>query len=158
VTMEVLIPDFNGRGELIRVVMDAAPEVISHNMETVKRLTPKIRSKAKYDVSLATLKYIADGGITAKSGIMLGLGEEEEEVLQTMRDVRAAGVRVMTIGQYLQPSIAHWPVHEYITPQQFKKYEIAGLEMGFDYVESGPLVRSSYHAERHIQLGKKKVL
>lgn len=158
VTMEVLIPDFNGNGDLIQVVMDAAPEVISHNMETVRRLTPKIRSKAKYDVSLSTLKYIADGGLIAKSGIMLGLGEEEDEVLETMRDVRRAGVKVITIGQYLQPTKVHWPVHEYVSPEQFKKYEIAGLEMGYDYVESGPLVRSSYHAERHIQLGKKRVL
>ena len=154
-TMEVLIPDFNGRGELIQTVMDTKPEVISHNMETVRRLTPKIRSRAKYDVSLQTLKYIGDGGLVAKSGIMLGLGETEEEVLQTMDDLLAVGVQVMTIGQYLQPTKEHWPVTEYVTPEQFKKYEIIGLEKGFRYVESGPLVRSSYHAERHIELGKR---
>ena len=154
-TMEVLIPDFNGRGELIQTVMDTKPEVISHNMETVRRLTPKIRSRAKYDVSLQTLKYIVDGGLVAKSGIMLGLGETEEEVLQTMDDLLAVGVQVMTIGQYLQPTKEHWPVTEYVTPEQFKKYEIIGLEKGFRYVESGPLVRSSYHAERHIELGKR---
>ncbi len=153
-TMEVLIPDFNGKGELIQIVMDAKPEVISHNMETVRRLTPTIRSKAKYDVSLQTLKYIVDGGLVAKSGIMLGLGETEEEVLQTMDDLLAVGVQVMTIGQYLQPTKEHWPVLEYVTPEQFKKYETTGLQKGFSYVESGPLVRSSYHAERHIKLGK----
>lgn len=153
-TMEVLIPDFNGQGELIQVVMDAKPEVISHNMETVRRLTPQVRSKAKYDVSLQTLKYIVDGDMVAKSGIMLGLGETEEEVLQTMDDLRDIGVQVMTIGQYLQPTKDHWPVAEYVTPEQFKKYETIGLEKGFRYVESGPLVRSSYHAERHIELGK----
>lgn len=134
--------------------MDAKPEVISHNMETVRRLTPTIRSKAKYDVSLQTLKYIVDGGLVAKSGIMLGLGETEEEVLQTMDDLLAVGVQVMTIGQYLQPTKEHWPVLEYVTPEQFKKYETTGLQKGFSYVESGPLVRSSYHAERHIKLGK----
>lgn len=155
-TMEVLIPDFNGNCELIQMVMDASPDVISHNMETVRRLTPQIRSRAKYDVSLQTLQHIANGGLTAKSGIMLGLGEEEHEVLDVMDDLLAVGVQVMTIGQYLQPTKEHWPVMEYVKPEQFKKYETIGLEKGFRFVESGPLVRSSYHAERHIGLGHKK--
>lgn len=155
ITMEVLIPDFNGSHQLVQQVMDAGPEVISHNLETVRRLTPLIRSKAKYDVSLETLKYIADGGMVAKSGIMLGLGEKEEEVFEVMDDLLAVGVKVMTIGQYLQPTQNHLPVSEYVTPEQFKKYEQVGLEKGFKYVESGPLVRSSYHADKHINALKK---
>ncbi len=149
-TMEVLIPDFNGLHHLITMVMDAKPEVISHNIETVRRLTPIIRTKAKYDLSLKVLKHIADGGMVAKSGMMLGLGETEEEVLASMDDLIAVGVKVLTIGQYLQPSKEHLPVSEYITPQQFEKYKTLGLQKGFKYVESGPLVRSSYHAENHI--------
>ncbi len=149
-TMEVLIPDFNGLHHLIQQVMDAQPEVISHNMETVRRLTPVIRTKAKYDLSLKVLKYISDGGVVAKSGIMLGLGETEEEVFETMDDLLAAGVTVMTIGQYLQPTQKHLPVSEYVTPEQFEKYKQVGLEKGFKYVESGPMVRSSYHADQHI--------
>lgn len=149
-TMEVLIPDFNGLHHLIQQVIDAKPEVISHNLETVRRLTPQIRTKAKYDLSLKVLKYIADKGMVAKSGIMLGLGETEEEVFEVMDDLLAAGVTVMTIGQYLQPTQNHLPVAEYVTPEQFKKYEKVGLDKGFKYVESGPLVRSSYHAEKHI--------
>ncbi len=150
ITQEVLIPDFNGLYHLIKKVIDAKPEVISHNLETVRRITPVIRSRAKYDLSLDVLKYISDNGVVSKSGIMLGLGEAEDEVIQTLRDAYAAGVKVMTIGQYLQPSKNHLPVVEYITPEQFAKYEKIGLEMGFKYVESGPMVRSSYHAERHI--------
>lgn len=149
-SMEVLIPDFNGLHHLIQQVIDAKPEVISHNLETVRRLTPVIRTKAKYDLSLKVLKYISDSGMVAKSGIMLGLGEKEEEVFEVMDDLMAAGVTVMTIGQYLQPTQNHLPVAEYVTPEQFKKYEKVGLEKGFKYVESGPLVRSSYHAEKHI--------
>jgi lipoic acid synthetase len=149
-TMEVLIPDFNGLHHLIQEVMDAKPEVISHNLETVRRLTPQIRTKAKYDLSLKVLKYIADGGVVAKSGIMLGLGETEEEVFQTMDDLLEVGVTVMTIGQYLQPTKNHLPVSEYVTPEQFEKYKQVGLEKGFKYVESGPMVRSSYHADQHI--------
>lgn len=149
-TMEVLIPDFNGLHHLIQKIVDAQPEVISHNMETVRRLTPTIRSKAKYALSLSVLRYITSVGKIAKSGLMLGLGETEEEVLSTMDDLRDAGVQVLTLGQYLQPSKTHWPVTEYISPEQFKKYETAGLEKGFRYVESGPLVRSSYRAEKHI--------
>jgi len=154
-TMEVLIPDFNGLHHLIQQVMDAKPEVISHNLETVRRLTPVIRTKAKYDLSLKVLKYIADGGRVAKSGIMLGLGETEEEVFEAMDDLLAAGVTVMTIGQYLCPSKDHLPVSEYVTPEQFEKYKTVGLEKGFKYIESGPLVRSSYHAEEHINALKK---
>ncbi len=150
ITQEVLIPDFNGLRHLIQQVIDAKPEVISHNLETSRRITPIIRSRAKYDLSLEVLKFIADAGVVAKTGIMVGIGETEEEVLQTMKDAVNVGVKVFTIGQYLQPSKQHLPVEEYITPEQFAKYKKAGLEMGFKYVESGPMVRSSYHAEKHI--------
>jgi len=155
-TMEVLIPDFNGLHHLIQQVIDAQPEVISHNLETVRRLTPVIRTKAKYDLSLKTLKYISDKGMVAKSGIMLGLGETEEEIYQAMDDLREAGVQVMTIGQYLQPSKENLPVVEYITPEVFKKHKEVGLSKGFSFVESGPLVRSSYHAEDHINALRKQ--
>ncbi len=149
-TLEVLIPDFDAKPHCVQMVIDENPEVISHNLETVKRLTPQVRSRAKYDVSLRVLKQIADAGIVAKSGIMLGLGETEEEIYQTMDDLRAVGVKVMTIGQYLQPTRKHLQVEEYVTPETFKKYEQIGLEKGFNFVESTPLVRSSYKAERHI--------
>jgi len=149
-TLEVLIPDFNGKQEDIQRVIDVKPEVISHNLETVRRLTPEVRSRAKYDLSLQVLKQISDNGIVAKSGIMLGLGETEEEIYQVMDDLLAVGVKVMTIGQYLQPSRQHLAVEEYITPEVFKKYETVGLEKGFTFCESTPLVRSSYHAERHV--------
>lgn len=149
-TMEVLIPDFQGRKELVQQVMDAKPEVISHNLETVERLSREIRSKARYHISLSVLKHIALSGITAKSGIMLGLGETQEEVLTTMHDLYQAGVKVMTLGQYLQPTLAHMAVQEYITPEQFDFYRTTGLKMGFAIVESSPLVRSSYNAEKHI--------
>jgi lipoic acid synthetase len=149
-TMEVLIPDFNGLNHLVKKVIDARPEVISHNLETVRRLTPVIRTKAKYDISLKVLEYIASQGVVSKSGVMLGLGEKEAEVLETMDDLIERGVSVFTIGQYLQPSPKHLQVTEYITPEQFQKYKEAGLKKGFKYVESGPLVRSSYHAEDHI--------
>lgn len=156
ITQEVLIPDFNGLRHLIQKVIDAKPEVISHNLETSRRITPIIRSRAKYDLSLEVLKYIADAGVVAKTGIMVGIGETEEEVLQTMKDAVNVGVKVFTIGQYLQPSKQHLPVEEYVTPEQFAKYKKAGLEMGFKYVESGPMVRSSYHAEKHINALKDK--
>jgi len=149
-TMEVLIPDFQGRTDLIQQIIDKKPEVISHNLETVRRLTPRIRSMATYKRSLQVLKYISSSGIIAKSGIMLGIGEMEREVFKAMDDLRDAGVKVLTIGQYLQPSSYHYDVQEYITPEQFKKYKQAALERGFKYVESSPLVRSSYHAERHV--------
>lgn len=150
ITQEVLIPDFNGLKHLIQRVVDAEPEVVSHNLETVRRLTPQIRSKAKYDLSLKVLKYIASTGVVPKSGIMVGLGETPEEVFETMDDLVEAGVKVLTIGQYLQPSPKHLEVKEYVTPEQFEVYRKEGLKKGFKYVESGPLVRSSYHAEKHI--------
>ncbi len=149
-TIETLIPDFNANAGLIQKVIDAAPDVISHNMETVRRLTPKVRSTARYDRSLKTISIIAAAGIVAKSGIMVGLGETETEVLQTMDDLRRAGCKVLTIGQYLQPDSNLLPVQEYITPEVFEKYRTEGMKRGFSYVESSPLVRSSYHAERHV--------
>lgn len=151
VTMEVLIPDFQGRKELIQQVIEARPEVISHNLETVRRLTPLIRSRATYEMSLEVVRQVAEAGVISKSGIMLGLGETREEILQTMDDLRSVRCRVMTIGQYLQPSAANVEVQEYVTPQVFDEYRQIGLEKGFTHVESGPLVRSSYHAERHIK-------
>ncbi len=149
-TIETLIPDFDGKADLIRKVIDAQPDVISHNLETVRRITPIIRSKARYDLSLKVLENIVQSGIRSKTGIMVGLGERKEEVLETMDDVRAVGVEVFTIGQYLQPTSHHLGVKEFITPEQFEKYRLEGLEKGFRYVESSPLVRSSYHAERHV--------
>lgn len=147
--IEVLIPDFQGKTDLIRKVIDAAPEVISHNMETVERLTPQIRSAAKYQTSLEVIRCIATSGIVAKSGIMLGLGETEAEVLQVMDDLLEAGCKVMTIGQYLAPTLHHIQVVEYVSPEQFERYRTIGLEKGFSFVESSPLVRSSYRAELH---------
>jgi len=149
-TMETLIPDFKGRLKDIQPIIDVAPEVVSHNMETVRRLTKKVRIQAKYDRSLDVLRYLSEGGIRTKSGIMLGLGETEGEVVETMNDLRAVGVSIMTIGQYLQPSKKHLSVLEFITPKQFDKYKEIGLSLGFQHVESSPLVRSSYHAEKHI--------
>jgi lipoyl synthase len=149
-TIETLIPDLNANPEHLKKVIDAAPEVISHNMETVRRLTPKVRSTARYDRSLKVISIISEAGIVSKSGIMVGLGETEEEVLETMADLRSAGCKVVTIGQYLQPDSNLLPVLEYITPETFEKYRREGLKMGFSYVESSPLVRSSYHAERHV--------
>ena len=149
-TMETLIPDFKGRIEDIQLIIDAAPEVVSHNMETVRSLTKKVRIQAKYDRSLLTLKYLNEGGIKTKSGVMLGLGEKEEEVLETMNDLRKVGVSILTLGQYLQPSKKHLPVFEFITPEKFAKYKEIGISVGFQHVESSPMVRSSYHAERHI--------
>jgi len=149
-TMEVLIPDFDGIEELITLVIDAKPDIISHNLETVKRLTPLVRSRAKYDVSLQVIKIIADSGVVAKSGIMVGLGETRDEVLETMDDLLAVGCMVFTIGQYLQPTTSHLPVVEYVHPDVFEEYRQIGLQKGFKIVESAPLVRSSYHAERHV--------
>jgi lipoyl synthase len=148
-TMEVLIPDFKGNTENIQRVIDAKPNVISHNVETVRRLTRQVRRNSDYSRSLGVLKYVSDAGIRAKSGIMLGLGETDEEIIETMQDLRNAGVQVITIGQYLQPTKEHLEVEEFITPETFKRYEVLGLEMGFRFVESGALVRSSYHAEKH---------
>lgn len=148
--IEVLIPDFRGKTELIQQVIDAKPEVISHNLETVERLTPFIRFASKYRRSLEVIKYIAENYTIAKSGIMLGLGETHEEILQTMDDLLKAGCKVMTIGQYLAPTQKHMPVVEYITPERFAEYKRIGLEKGFKFVESSPLVRSSYRAEEHV--------
>ena len=153
-TMEVLIPDFQGREDLIQQIIDAQPEVISHNLETVRRLSDHVRSRATYEVSLKLLKQVADSGIVTKSGIMLGLGENREEILETMDDLRAVGCQVMTIGQYLQPTAKNIEVVDYIHPAVFAEYKSIGLEKGFTFVESGPLVRSSYHAERHVKKGK----
>lgn len=149
-TLEVLIPDFLGKSHLIQTIIDTGVEVISHNLETVRRLTPKIRSAAKYDRSLEVIKQMANSGLVAKSGIMVGLGETNDEVLQTMDDLLAVGCSVMTIGQYLQPTKRHLPVAEYVHPEQFEKWKEAGLRKGFRFVESYPLVRSSYRAERHV--------
>lgn len=149
-TVEVLIPDFQGRLELVDKVVAAAPEIISHNMETVRRISPDVRSAAKYEVSLSVLARIAAQGVVAKTGIMVGLGETVEEVCELMDDVRAAGVSVLTIGQYLQPSRKNIPVKEYVTPEQFESYKSIALQKGFKKVESAPLVRSSYHAEKHV--------
>jgi len=149
-TIEVLIPDFDAREELIQLIIDSKPEVISHNLETVERLTPEVRSRAKYKTSLKVLKQIADSGIVAKSGIMLGLGEKEEEIIKTMDDLRSVNCKVMTIGQYLQPTRSHYPVKEYVHPDKFAEYKKIGLQKGFSYVESSPLVRSSYKADAHV--------
>ncbi len=149
-TIETLIPDFSGKHELLDKVIDVKPEVISHNLETVERITPQVRSVANYHRSLEVIKYISKRGITSKSGIMVGIGETEEEVFKTMDDLINVGCKVFTIGQYLQPSKNHIPVLEYVTPEQFKKYEIIGLQKGFAFVESNPLVRSSYKAEKHV--------
>lgn len=149
-TIETLVPDFRGRKELLQIVIEARPEVISHNLETVHRLTPQVRSAAIYERSLEVVGWVAESGIRSKSGIMLGLGETENEVLQVMDDLRRVGCEVMTIGQYLQPTRQHLPVKEFVTPEQFDKYRKIGLEKGFRHVESGPLVRSSYRAEKHV--------
>jgi lipoic acid synthetase len=149
-TIETLIPDFDGVKENIQKVIDAKPEVISHNLETTERLTSEIRSRAKYRRSLQVIKQIADAGLVAKSGIMLGLGETEEEILQIMDDLLEVGCKVMTIGQYLAPTLEHLPVKEYVTPEKFEEYHKIGIAKGFKFVESSPLVRSSYRAENHI--------
>lgn len=151
VTMEVLIPDMQGNTDLLDIILAEHPDVISHNLETVRRLTPEVRRVATYDRSLQVLKYLAEKGANTKSGIMLGLGETEEEVLQAMDDLRAAGCRIMTIGQYLQPSKLHYPVQDYIHPDKFEEYRLKGIEKGFAHIESAPMVRSSYHAEKHVR-------
>lgn len=155
-TIEVLIPDFQGRQELVQQVIDARPDILSHNMETVRRISPLVRSAARYETSLAVLRQIAESGITCKSGIMVGLGETPQEVEELMDDLRAVGCQILTIGQYLQPSHRHYPVAEYVTPAQFAAYRETGLQKGFTQVESGPLVRSSYHAEKSRHLLKSK--
>jgi len=149
-TMEVLIPDFDGETELIQLVIEAKPNIISHNLETVRRLTPLVRSRAKYDVSLKVLKTIAESGVVPKSGIMVGLGETRDEVIETMDDLLAVGCKIFTIGQYLQPTKSHLRVEEFVHPDVFEEYRKIGLAKGFKNVESAPLVRSSYHAEKHV--------
>lgn len=149
-TLETLIPDFAGNWSNLQVLIDIAPEIVSHNLETVRRLTKQVRIQAKYDRSLEVLFRLKKGGMRTKSGVMLGLGETEQEVLETMQDLRAVHVDILTLGQYLQPTPKHLPVVEFIEPEKFAFYEQKGLDMGFRFVESGPLVRSSYHAEKHL--------
>lgn len=151
VTMEVLIPDMQGRTDLLDIIIAEHPDVISHNMETVRRLTPEVRRTATYDCSLKVLGYLRSKGVVTKSGIMLGLGETREEILQTMDDLRTVDCQVMTIGQYLQPTKEHYPVQAYIHPDTFEEYRLIGIEKGFRHIESAPMVRSSYHAEKHIK-------
>lgn len=152
-TLETLIPDFKGQQENIQRIIEAAPEVVSHNIETVERLTRQVRIQAKYRRSMEVLKVLKAGGMRTKSGIMLGLGETKEEVTQTLNDLYNSGVDVVTIGQYLQPTRKHLPVHRFVHPDEFAEYKEIGYSLGLDYVESGPLVRSSYHSERHVVPG-----
>jgi lipoic acid synthetase len=149
-TLETLIPDFGGKWENLQRIIDVAPEIVSHNLETVRRLTKEVRIQAKYDRSLDALLRLKKGGMRTKSGVMLGLGETESEVLETMDDLRSVKVDILTLGQYLQPTAKHLPVQDFITPEKFEEYKEIGLQKGFRYVESGPLVRSSYHAEKHL--------
>jgi len=153
-TIEALIPDFEGLPENLDLILAAGPDVISHNLETVRRLTPLIRSRARYERSLQVLQYLTENKAVTKSGIMLGLGERREEVLNTMDDLLSVGCRILTIGQYLAPTLRHMPVAEFFPPEVFHEYERIGLEKGFRFVESGPLVRSSYHAEKHVESKK----
>jgi len=157
-TLETLIPDFKGQKENIERVIDAAPEVVSHNIETCERLTRQVRIQAKYRRSMDVLKHLKDGGMRTKSGMMLGLGETKEEVIQSMKDLRNSGTDVLTLGQYLQPTARHLAVARFVHPDEFAEYKSIGYGLGFDYVESGPLVRSSYHSERHVQPGIGKTL
>jgi lipoic acid synthetase len=149
-TLETLLPDFKGQWDNLARVLEEAPEVVSHNLETVRRLTKGVRIQAKYDRSLECLKHISETGLRTKSGIMLGLGETEEEVIESMNDLVNNGVHILTLGQYLQPTRKHHQVIEYIHPDQFAKYKEIGMQLGFRVVESGPMVRSSYHAEKHL--------
>ncbi|HSH67958.1 MAG TPA: lipoyl synthase [Bacteroidia bacterium] len=147
---ETLIPDFQGKWENLQRIIDVKPDIVSHNLETVRRLTKQVRIQAKYDRSLEVLKRLKEAGLKTKSGVMLGLGETEEEVIETMNDLRGVGCDVLTLGQYLQPTPKHLAVAEFVRPEKFAKFKETGLEKGFRFVESGPLVRSSYHAEKHI--------
>ena len=149
-TLETLIPDFAGNWKNLQNIIDVAPEIVSHNIETVRRLTKTIRVQAKYNRSLELLLRLKQGGMKTKSGLMLGLGETHEEVLETLDDLRSVNVDIVTLGQYLQPTPKHAPVVEFISPEKFDEYKKYGLKLGFKYVESGPLVRSSYHAEKHL--------
>jgi lipoic acid synthetase len=149
-TLETLVPDFKGDWDNLQRIIDVAPEVVSHNLETVKRLSKHVRLQAKYERSLEVIKRLKEGGMRTKSGIMLGLGETEEEVIEAMQDLINAGCDILTLGQYLQPTPKHLPVAEFIKPEQFARLKEIGLSLGLKYVESGPLVRSSYHAEKHL--------
>lgn len=149
-TLETLVPDFKGDWDNLQRIIDVAPEIVSHNLETVRRLTKQVRIQAKYDRSLEVLLRLKEGGMKTKSGIMLGLGEREDEVIESIQDLRKVGCDILTIGQYLQPTTKHLPVVDFIKPEQFDKYREIGLDLGFRFVESGPLVRSSYHAEKHL--------
>ncbi len=152
-TLETLIPDFKGEVENIQRIVEAAPEVVSHNMETVERLTRQVRIQAKYRRSLEVLRILKQSGIRTKSGLMLGLGETKEEIIATMEDLAGVGLDVLTIGQYLQPSRKHLVVERFVHPDEFAELREIGYQLGFDYVESGPLVRSSYHSEKHVLSG-----
>jgi lipoic acid synthetase len=149
-TLETLIPDFGGKWDNLKRIIDVAPEIVSHNLETVRRLTKQVRIQAKYDRSLEVLRRLKKAGMKTKSGIMLGLGETMDEIVESMDDLRSVGVDILTLGQYLQPTPNHLPVVEFITPERFEELQVLGLEKGFRFVESGPLVRSSYHAEKHL--------
>ena len=149
--IELLIPDLDARPDLLDTVLASKPDIVGHNIETVERLTPQLRARAKYRTSLATLRNIAERGAVAKSGIMVGLGESDDEVLQTLHDLRDAGVRIVTLGQYLRPTLEHYPVAAYITPEKFEWYRLQALDMGFDYCASAPLVRSSYLADEALR-------
>lgn len=155
-TIEVLIPDLDAREDLLDIITDAAPDIIGHNIETVRRITPSVRSRATYATSMKTLSYLSSHGALTKSGLMLGLGESEQEILETLDDLAAAGCRIVTLGQYLRPTLAHVPVAEYITPEKFEYYREQALARGFGYVASAPLVRSSYLAEEALRCGKLK--
>lgn len=149
-TIEVLIPDFDGKPELIDIVLEAGPGIVAHNIETVSRLTPQVRSRAKYPVSMQTIKHISQRGFRSKSGLMLGLGESEEEILETLLDLRHNRCEIITIGQYLRPTLKHLEVAEYVTPEKFAQYKDIALKIGFSHAESGPLVRSSYMADKAV--------
>lgn len=155
-TIEVLIPDFDGKPELIDIVLEAGPDIVAHNIETVSRLTPQVRSRAKYSLSMQTIKHISQRGFRSKSGLMLGLGESEEEILETLLDLRHNGCEIVTIGQYLRPTLKHLEVSEYVTPEKFAQYKDIALKVGFSHVESGPLVRSSYMADKAVTGNSKK--
>jgi lipoic acid synthetase len=157
-SIELLIPDMDGRADLLDVILAAGPDIVGHNIETVGRLTPSVRSRARYDVSLRALAHISASGAIAKSGIMLGLGESDDEVMQALADLRAAGVRIVTLGQYLRPTLKHLPVERYVTPEEFDTLRDKALALGFDYVASGPLVRSSYKAHEALEAVKIKGL
>jgi lipoic acid synthetase len=148
VTIEVLLPDFDNKHDLIDIVLESKPDIIGHNIETVRRLTPQVRSRAQYDRSLQVLEYVASKGFAAKSAIMVGLGETDEEIYETLGDLKKAKCSIVTLGQYLRPTMKHWPVERYVHPDVFDQYKQRALEMGFDFVESAPLVRSSYMADR----------